>query len=82
MDKVLWRQCVKYKDQLSSLKTITCGVPQGTKLGPGIFTVMVNDAAETTADRWKSVDDLTLAEVINAKANNHQLQQHLNALDN
>lgn len=74
-------QCVKHKGQLSSLKTITCGVPQGTKLGPGIFTVMVNDAAETTSDRWKFVDDLTLAEVINAKTNTQQLQNHLDALD-
>ena len=74
-------QCVKHKGKLSSLKTITCGVPQGTKLGPGIFSVMVNDAAETSSDRWKFVDDLTLAEVINSKTNTHQLQHHLNALD-
>ncbi len=65
---------------LSSLTTITCDVPQGTKLGPVIFTVIVNDAAETTPDRWKFVDDLTLAEVINAKTNSHQLQYHLDAL--
>ena len=73
-------QCVKHKGQLSGLKNITCGVPQGTKLGPAIFTVMVNDAAESTSDRWKFVDDLTLAEVINAKTNSHQLQYHLDAL--
>ena len=74
-------QCVKHKGQLSSLEKITCGVPQGTKLGPGIFTVMVNDAADTTSDRWKFVDDLTLAEVINAKTNTNQLQNHLDALE-
>ena len=50
------------------------------KLRPAIFTVMVNDAAESTSDRWKFVDDLTLAEVINAKTNSHQLQYHLDAL--
>ena len=74
-------QCVKHKGQLSSLKTVTCGVPQGTKLGPGIFTVMVNDAAGTTSDRWTFVEDLTLAEVINAKTNTQQLQNHLDPLD-
>jgi hypothetical protein len=85
-------QCVKHKGQLSCLKTITCGVPQGTKLGPGIFTVMVNDAAETTPDRWKFVDDLTLAEITSntetnkttkAKTNTdrQKLQNHLDALD-
>ena len=42
---------------------------------------MVNDAADTTSDRWKFVDDLTLAEVINAKTNTNQLQNHLDALD-
>ena len=75
-------QSVKHKGQLSGLKNITCGVPQGTKLGPAIFSVMVNDAAETTPDRWKFVDDLTLAEVCNAKTNSHKLQYHLDALDN
>ena len=34
-------QSVKHKGQLSGLKNITCGVPQGTKLGPAIFSVMV-----------------------------------------
>ena len=73
-------QSVKHKGQLSGLKNITCGVPQRTKLGPAIFSVMVNDAAETTPDRWKFVDDLTFAEVCNAKTNS-QVQYHLDALD-
>ena len=62
-------------------KNITCGVPQATKLGLAIFSVMVNDAAETTPDRWEFVDDLTLAEVCNAKTNTHKLQYHLDASD-
>ena len=74
-------QRVKHKGQLSGLKNITCGVPQGTKLGPAIFSVMVNDAAETTPDQWKFVNNLTLAEVCNAKTNSHKLQYHLDALD-
>lgn len=75
-------QCVRFRGHLSNLKTITCSVPQGTKLGPGIFSVVVNDAADTTDFRWKFVDDLTLGEIINIRSDSPpQLQFHLNALD-
>ena len=46
---------------------MSCVVPPRSKLRPVIFTVMVKDVAETTPDRCKCVDDLTLGEVINAK---------------
>ncbi len=74
-------QCVKLQGHLSDPKSITCGVPQGTKCGPIIFTIVVNDAAITADKRWKFVDDLTLGETINVKkAGQGQLQQHLDAL--
>ena len=35
-------QCVKLQGHLSDPKSITCGVPQGTKCGPIIFTIVVS----------------------------------------
>ncbi|XP_078597693.1 uncharacterized protein LOC144873871 [Branchiostoma floridae x Branchiostoma japonicum] len=59
------RQRVKYQGEVSEWQTLTCGVPQGTKLGPLIFLVLVNDAVpadQSTADTFKYVDDLSLLE--------------------
>jgi hypothetical protein len=74
-------QCVKLNGHISDPTTITCGVPQGTKCGPIIFTIVVNDAADTSNKRWKFVDDLTLGETINVKKQRHGcLQYHLDEL--
>ena len=40
------------------------GIPQGTKLGPVLFTVVVNDLDQSWNARIKFVDDLTVLEVI------------------
>ena len=40
------------------------GIPQGTKLGPVLFTVMVNDLDQSWNARIKFVDDLTILEVV------------------
>ena len=72
-------QAVRYHGVTSSSRDITCGVPQGTKLGPILFLVMVNDAACSTENRWKYVDDLSLVEVVR-KDQPPTLQLHVDSL--
>ncbi|CAH1246075.1 Hypp7649 [Branchiostoma lanceolatum] len=59
------RQRVRYQGAVSDWVTLTCGVPQGTKLGPLVFLALVNDALpsnETSSDSFKYVDDISVSE--------------------
>ena len=58
-------QCVRYDSTLSDFATLSAGLPQGTKLGPIGFQVIINDAVQNNSGPiscWKYVNDLTIAE--------------------
>ena len=58
------RQRVKICRSISNWLPVNAGVPQGTKLGPILFLVMVNNLKTSTPDTrmWKFFDDSTVSE--------------------
>ena len=57
-------QFTRIEDRISTRKYLSGGIPQGTKLGPLLFAIMVNDLVSSWAPRAKFVDDLTVFEVV------------------
>ena len=58
-------QCVRYNSTLFDFVSLSVGLPQGTKLGPIGFQVVINDAVQNNSGPiscWKYVDELTMAE--------------------
>ena len=52
----LRQQCVKYNNILSDYVFLKGGVPQGTKLGPVGFQIVINDAAQGSKSQyWKDI---------------------------
>lgn len=56
-------------DCYSEWKLVPAGVPQGTKLGPWLFIVMIDDLQIPSASGVvKYVDDTTIYEIVNSKS--------------
>ena len=77
------RQRVKLSsssDCFSEWGAVPSGVPQGTKLGPWLFILMINDLHPPGSEAWKYVDDTTLAEVI-PRGGQSEMQIAVNAVE-
>ncbi|CAJ1061301.1 hypothetical protein Bbelb_101520 [Xyrichtys novacula] len=74
------QQKVRYLGHLFDWEYPTCGVAQGTVLGPIVFLALINSALQDGPHHWKYVDDMTIAQSWSPKVP-CTLQQTLNGLD-
>ena len=75
------KQRVRVNGATSDWYDVTCGVAQGSKVGPVVFLAMVNTVAELQPNRWKCVDDITVASRRKPTANNNPaLQQAMSEI--
>ena len=64
------KQFIAYNNKYTSFETITCGVPQGSVLGPLLFLIYVNDLNQVS----NILDPIMFADDTNFFYSHHQIK--------
>ena len=78
-------QCTVYKGVLSSQKAVSCGVPQGSILGPLLFVIHLNDLPQVLMNSKISLyadDTVVYYEASDVGETQLMLQQHMELINN
>jgi hypothetical protein len=66
-------------DCFSEWGNVPAGVPQGAKLGPWLFVMMINGLRPPQIDQAKFVDALTISEIV-PKNNSSRIQESVTSI--